>query len=693
MQVHAAGDKLGPRTTAVDSHQNRWASHNLSTSALLDKPSDSLSLAFDGPGLTSEGKRQAQVAGDKLRCRTNPVGHSRPSRMRGSEHGISKNRWSSYGGTRATRFDEYQDDHDYARDTSITTDDGGPKRDQSSLLEVFEAELAKKISATDREEAPGFDSPAEQIPLPGLAMHVTPSGELQGQPLPQGSQALLGLINERLQELTAGDTALSQDFSTAIDHGIRTAGAAVSGLSACIQSIARGLQEVSSVSRHAADRTRNADFQLIDDAVLGFHSLTEGFTAALGRETAANRPENISVPRSGPEEVVNFSSSPVLGISHDKTAEGDATALNQSNQLLLNGSKEPSKSACCANRAIAPRYFSERPVGTQPELKSQPRSRPAMRKEPQFHKPGQIPLPNCLGYVDRLRRSQSSKTLGEQYNSQRASSPPLDTHFPTLAQFEGENFGAAPTFPALPSMKPLIPQLASCQSIHGTKAEEPGPVNWSLPFVSSPNSAEACGSHNPVAGRHEYFAQRNEHEIIKLSRKSSAARLAGPFDPMEAEPSAQTHLTEGLRRNATIASKDIRHTARRRRPYSEVFDGSGRVPWSTFTQDIGRERRGLYSDDRGRPLGAKHEPSTRLSRPEAQSRCSPPVAAGYEDQYHDDFTVGKINDCLLRLRDLGFGGVDDDSADRLLVYAQAADGVLVDAIDLIDEEQRAWQRL
>ena len=692
MQTQAAGDKLGPRATAVDSHQNRGASYKKSTSAFVPRPSDSPSLAFDGPGLTSEGKRQAQVAGDKLRCRTNPVRHSRPSRMEASEHGTIKNRWSSYGGTRATRFGERQDAHDDARDTSGTTNDGAPKHDQSSLLEVFEAEMAKKISATDREEAPGFESP-EQIPLPGLAMHVAPSGEVQGQPLPQGSQALLGLINERLHELAAGDTALSHDFSTAIDHGIRTASAAVNGLSACVQSIARGLQEVSSVSRQAADTTRNADLQVMNDAFLGVQSLTEGFTAALGKEIDATRPENISVPRSGPEELENCSSSPPLGISHDKNAKENATASGQCIQLLLNRSNEISESACCANHATEPRYLSERPAGPLRGTTSQPGSGSAMIKESQFHKPGQSPLPNRLGYVDHLRRSQSSKILGEQYNSQRASSPPLDSHFPTLAQFEGENSGAAPTFPALPSMKPLIPQRASCQSMYGTKTRESRPVDWSPPSVSSPKIAEAIRSHNAVASRHAHFEQRNEHETIPLSRHSSAARLAGPFDPMEAEPSARPHLMEGLRRNATIASTDVRHAARRRRPYSEVFDGSGRVPWSTFTQDVGRERRDLYSDGRGRPPGAKHEPSKRLSRPEAPSRRSPPAAAGYEDQHHDDFTVGKIHDCVSRLRDLGFGGIDDDPTGRLLIYAQAANGVLVDAIDLIDEEQRAWQRL
>lgn len=653
--------------TAVDSHQNRWANYKSSTSAFLPKASTSVSQDFDGPGLTSEGKRQAQVAGDKLRCRTNPIRHSRPSRVGSLEHGICKNRWSSYSGTRATRFDERQDAQEEAKDTSNTMDkDEVPRDGQPSLLEVFEAELAKKISATDSEEARGVEPPAAPTPVPEPATRVDPSIETlpsQSQPLPQ--ESLLGLINEHLQELTAGDV----DLSTAIDHGIRTA---VNGVGACIQGIARGLQEVSSVSRQAADRTRDADLQLMDDAVLGFQSLTRGFTAALGREMATNPRETTFGLRKGPGEVKTGQSSTPLAISHDGQPDENAITAHKSNEFSLKRGVDPSETAVNSkqNHPAAPRYNPEIPVSPKSEMERQPRSRPAMSKEPRFHRPGPIHLPNFPGYLDSLRRSQSTKTLDEQDKIHCASSPPVDTHFPILAQSEGEYFEAAPSFPALPSMEPLIPQRAPRRSIG-----ESGPANGKLSYVSGPNGAEASRrSHNPVAGPREHSAQRNPLEFIPLSRLGSAARLAGPFDPLEAEPSARPRLTEGLRRNATIASTNPRHAARRRRPYSEVFDGSGRVAWDAFLQDNGRGPTVLYraSDYKGRHLGANQEHSKRVSRPEAGLQRSPLAVAVYDDQHHDDSTVGKINDCVEQLRDLGFGGDDEDSAGRLLVYAQAA---------------------
>ena len=645
MWAQVAGDKLRARTT-LSNHQTRLANHKSSTSAFLPKALTSVSQAFDGPGLTSEGKRQAQAAGDKLRCRTNPILHSRPSRVGSLEHGISKNRWSSYSGTRATRFDECQDAQEDAGNTSNnTTTDEVLGNGQPSLLEVFEAELAKKILLTDTEEAPEAEL---RTSVAEPAIRVDTSSE------------------------------------TAIDHGIRTT---VSGF---VQGIARGMQELSSVSYQAADRTRDADFQLVDDALLDFRSLTEGFTAALGREIIKYWPRTPSASHTGPREVGTGSSSIKLSASHDRHPHEDVITVKESNESPLGGGVDLSETVYRSRRndTAASVYIADIPVSPQLAMERQPRSRPATSQEPRFLRPGPIRLPNSSRYVDHLRRFQSVESFNEQYNIQSASSPPIETHFPTLAQFKGENFGP-PRFPALPGMEPLIPQRAQHQSI------ESGPVNGSHSYVSGLKGAEASRrSHSPVAGPREQSAQLDGHEFIPLRHPNSAARLAGPFDPLETEPSAQPDLAEEFRPNATIASKDIRHAARRRRPYSESFDGSGRVAWGTFLRDDGRGPKGFYraSEDRGRRLGANLEHTERLYRRGEGSRHSTLAAAGYDDQHHDDSTVGKINECVEQLREL-FGMDDQDSAHRLLVYAQAADGVLEGAIDLIDEEQRAYKEM
>lgn len=50
----------------------------------------------------------------------------------------------------------------------------------------------------------------------------------------------------------------------------------------------------------------------------------------------------------------------------------------------------------------------------------------------------------------------------------------------------------------------------------------------------------------------------------------------------------------------------------------------------------------------------------------------------------------KISDCIKQLKDLGFLKNERGSEERLAMYAQAAGGNLVEAIDMIDEERRAY---
>ena len=567
-------------------------------------------------------------------------------------------------------------------DTDEVSRDGQP-----SLLEVFETELAKKISSTDGREASEAESSSVHEPVV--------SSDAKTQPLPQRSHAVFEVINEHLQGLTAGDAALSQDVLTAIDHGVRTA---VMGFGVCIQGIARGLQEVSLVSRQAAIRTRDADLHLMDDATLGFQRLAAGLTTFLGRDVAANQDGAASPPRDRPGEVAMSTSSTGLDAAHENGPDEGAIDARESNELPLNDGVESSEAVYSprSNHAAAPRFISDISASPKLGIERQLRLRPNLSEEPQFHRPRPVSVPNPPRNIDRVQQSHSVKPFDEKDYVQSANSPPVNTYFPTLAEFEGEISGATPGFPALPGLEPLIPERASHRPMFVTTATESGPANGSLSCITSPNDAESSErSHNPVAKPSEHSTAQDGSEVIPLSCQSSAARLVGPFDPMEAEPSARPDLTGGLRRNATVASTDIRHAARLRRPYSEGFDGSGRVAWGAFLQDSGGRPRVPYRASNGRGMlpNANQQHSKRLSQREVESRCSPLAATEYDDQHQDDSTVGKINDCVEQLRELGFGEVGDQSADRLLVYAQAAEGVLVDAIDLIDEEQRAYREI
>ena len=59
--------------------------------------------------------------------------------------------------------------------------------------------------------------------------------------------------------------------------------------------------------------------------------------------------------------------------------------------------------------------------------------------------------------------------------------------------------------------------------------------------------------------------------------------------------------------------------------------------------------------------------------------------------HQDPTTVGAVQLCVEELKKLGYGTQEDGGVARLVVYAQAAVGNLEDAIDMIDEERKAWE--
>ena len=65
----------------------------------------------------------------------------------------------------------------------------------------------------------------------------------------------------------------------------------------------------------------------------------------------------------------------------------------------------------------------------------------------------------------------------------------------------------------------------------------------------------------------------------------------------------------------------------------------------------------------------------------------------FTSEHSDPATVAQVQACVEKLQDLGFGGSSSQIDQRLAVYAQAAEGNVSDAIDLIDEEQRAYSEL
>lgn len=307
---------------------------------------------------------------------------------------------------------------------------------------------------------------------------------------------------------------------------------------------------------------------------------------------------------------------------------------------------------------------------------------------------------------------------------QNTSSTLTASRFPTLEQFEGRSFAGSSKYPPLPSMEPLIPQ----RSCHNDEVWKPHKVNGTaFPLVQSVESAmfndcppslghrPASSDTNESSGDFFYrMTGLNEEAAKQLELRSTLLRREGLFVPspelagrsmsltetLNQHPhhlfdGVKRHVVEGIKRYATVAGSTNSYVANSRRPYSENFSGNGRLPWESFLRNDASGLNGGSS--RPESTGISSHPSTSITDNMGKTTAPSPVEAVaavsgevLPGEHNDSSTVAKVQDCVEKLKDLGFGGDSDGSVERLVVYAQAAEGNLSDAIDMIDEEQRAY---
>lgn len=499
-QAQAAGDKLRARTSPSrsrrvlmttndnSSHQNRWADYKTPSSVFVPNASIESSKDISGSSLTSEGKRQAQVAGDKLRLRTNPIRHSRPSRGSISDHGISKNRWSSYGGSRVTRFDERHDNQLESKEQSQFPFEKAEPDRQPSLLEVFETELAKKLSDTDLQKTKA------EGPIPGISVvppeiqAVTQSPVLESDAtmfesnrLPQPVKPLVDgfkVINEHLQSLTNGKESPSQELSNVIGKSVRTA---FGGFNTFLQSISGGIQEASHLTRQVADRTREFDGGLLRDAAAEFLKVEKG-VAALAKEVECigQKANEIKYLNVSPAATASDSlQMPAAVHSLPDGTEDNGPSLSRHVNAT---SSQVSERSLLTGKFEVPVESEDEEDDTLP-LEKQTTSRASVAPDITVDSSdGNHHVPSVAANQSGLQRVREA-TVYPTFQPYRevttagcgepTARPSVATRFPTLAQFEGQSF--APSFPSLPSMsmEPLVPQRVNLRSPSKTTEAPP----------------------------------------------------------------------------------------------------------------------------------------------------------------------------------------------------------------------------
>ncbi|KAI9707669.1 MAG: hypothetical protein M1836_000630 [Candelina mexicana] len=278
---------------------------------------------------------------------------------------------------------------------------------------------------------------------------------------------------------------------------------------------------------------------------------------------------------------------------------------------------------------------------------------------------------------------------------------PEMNRFPSLHQFENgpSTFRYSPPFPPLPSMNPLIPNrpincaIKPSQSNNSfspqvsLESNDDRPQDYSLSAPGPPS--EALYTHNASVHLPSHSIERgNEFKPdgsgtfagmktlpvrpAGLGPPEPGARLARPFDPLDPLAESVTlhrnRLIQGVRRSATERHAQPDHLSLNRSSYPRYYDA----------------RRFSLQEPR--------RASKVTEAPRTNANTSTTRLVDFADLHEDTTTVGKVQECVEQLKVLGFGTEDDGGVGRLVIYAQAADGDLEAAMEIIEEERKAYQQ-
>lgn len=304
--------------------------------------------------------------------------------------------------------------------------------------------------------------------------------------------------------------------------------------------------------------------------------------------------------------------------------------------------------------------------------------------------------------------------------NQRSETPPLTSRFPTLEQFEGRHLDSASRFPTTPSTISLKDARPRAQS---TGAQSLKSQDFSLSraestdFASSevwhdekrlnviaPDTAESSGEFFNRMTRLACNSMTYHLPSTSLSERAST----GSCVPVARKYPSQANIgtayrnrsNHNVRRSVTTANLNGTLIQNNRRPYSENFSGRGRVAWDSFLhkddKNMDNYPEAVAAAAQNQEALVAHnvfmgQPAFAFEDGEFDEAASEVQDVLFAGEHSDAASVRKVQECVSQLQGLGFGGDADGGIRRLVVYAQVAEGDLVGAIDMMDEEQRAYR--
>lgn len=586
---------------------------------------------------TPESKRQAQSVTDRLRSRTSRDRHG----VKGfSDHPDTVGNNSDFGVVLEPS----------AQPSKLKETDRASSNGQKSLLEVFESEFAKhpRDSASQTNYSSNHPYRSSAPPKPIFADQKRPFA-------------------------SASPFAPSHPASTALEDGIQNA---LNGFETCLRGIVDTLK--------AAQPTKSNE-EILGESMKTFRNLAETIAPLNAVPSESRVGTAISQvdlkSKIVPEDMKKFDSQfPVMTayapiIPHIRKPLGGNTRQNESD--------------------LPPDFISDFTGPFQYH-------RPGPIHLPQQHSPQKDRLstqpggaaPNSSGYVDHLRRSNSVNVPTNSFTAYRQQGPnpschanqnrsvsPLDItiRFPTIGQFENATFAHEFDPPAAPSLIDIDPEIGSDHPLRTKFGATADGTESSGQFFNRMASTRTTKQEAPPASNNEQSLNRS----IGVGDGSVAdkARLLRPFDAFAPEVPPRKQHVGGVHRSATVAACNLR------RPYSENFSRNRHVGWDPLTtqqSNHGRhERADAEASSVSLPLPASSTtPQVKPVETSGIRRSNTDAGARREPNLRPrDIKVRKCVDSLIGL---GF----DLERSRLRVYASVADGDLDEAIDMLTEDQK-----
>lgn len=335
--------------------------------------------------------------------------------------------------------------------------------------------------------------------------------------------------------------------------------------------------------------------------------------------------------------------------------------------------------------------------------------------------------PTCSKNYSRIGMHNASESCtetafsGEELNKSTASHKVIP-RFHTFKQSDDGALATEHRFPPLPSMEALEPHrlnpLTRVSRRLNTRdgyscIDQESDHESSIPEPFGGTSVNIISDRSESSG--EFFNRMTGlgKELVTTTHSSLQASVGQDSAGLDGE---HTEIGPSIGRKSFTYRQSVSEPARNdifvnnsRRPYSEYFSGEGRIGWDTFLRqgsetlitNLGvvepipsslTSKRGQFLPS-GTPINSYHN----VHNDEAASEIQRAGIIQDSEQSNlsqrgDTAYVGKLQACVTQLHQLGYGSDPAQGGfERLTIYAQAAEGDLIDAIDIIDEEQRAYK--